>query len=231
MQVENTNPPRALNWPNRISLARLLLVGPFAVLLINQQPWPWARHAAMAVFAVMAVSDLVDGMLARRMGAMTRLGAILDPLADKVLVIFSVVLLSMDAVGAAGYRLPNWVTVAVVGKDLWVIAGTLVVYLVTDRLRVRPTIAGKASTLGQLLLVGYALSAADVARLSPPAAHWGIIAGSWAVAALSVIAIISYTRLGLAFVSTEGKLLENPSGKPPGQQEPTGKESDRVQHD
>ena len=231
MRGDNPNPPRALNWPNRISLARLLLVGPFAVLLINQQPWPWARHAALGIFVVMAVSDLVDGMLARRMGAMTRLGAILDPLADKVLVISSVVLLSMDAGGAAGYRLPNWVTVAVVGKDLWVIAGTLVVYLVTDRLRVRPSMAGKASTLGQLLLVGYTLVAADVAEVSPRAARWGIIAGSWAVAALSVIAIISYTRLGLAFVLAEGKLLENSSDKPPGQQKRPGKESNRVQHD
>jgi cardiolipin synthase len=185
----------------------------------------------MGIFAAMALSDMVDGMLARRMGAITRLGAILDPLADKVLVIFSVVLLSMDSVGAGDYRLPNWVTVAVVGKDLWVIAGTLVVYLVTDRLRVQPTAAGKVSTLGQLLLVGYVLAAPDVAELSPPAARYGIIAGSWAVAALSVIAIISYTRLGLAFVSAEGKLLENSSDIPSGRQKHPGKESNHVQHD
>ena len=231
MEPDNSNPQRALNWPNRISLARLLLIGPFVVLLINQQPWPWARHAAMGVFAVMALSDMVDGMLARRMGAITRLGAILDPLADKVLVIFSVVLLSMNTVGAEGYHLPNWVTVAVVGKDLWVIAGTLVVYLVTDRLRVKPTTAGKASTLGQLLLVGYTLAAADIAELSPPAARYGVLAGSWAVAALSVIAIISYTRLGLAFVLAEGKLLENSSDNPLGQHKPPEKASKRVQHD
>jgi len=217
----NAKSPKALNWPNRISLARLLLVGPFIVLLINQRPWAWARHAALGIFVVMAVSDLVDGLLARRIGAITRLGAILDPLADKALVIFSVVLLSMDSVGAAGYQLPNWVVVAVVGKDLWVIAGTLVVYLVTDRLRVRPTPTGKLSTLGQVLLVGYTLLAADVARLSPPVASYGILAGSWAVAALSVLAIISYTRLGLAFVSAEGKPLEDNT--------PAGKASNRVQ--
>lgn len=231
MDPDKAKQPRAMNWPNRISLARLLLVGPFVVLLLNQQPWPWARHAALGIFVVMAVSDFVDGLLARRMGAMTRLGAILDPLADKVLVIFSVVLLSMDTVGAAGYHLPNWVTVAVVGKDLWVIAGTIVVYLVTDRLRVQPTPAGKASTLGQLLLVGYTLAAADIARFSPDAADWGVMAGSWAVAALSVIAIITYTRLGLAFVSKEGKWLESSSDKPLDNQTPPGKASDRVQHD
>lgn len=208
MDLDNAKPDKALNWPNRISLARLLLVGPFIVLLINQQPWPWARQAALGIFVVMAVSDFVDGLLARRTGAITRLGAILDPLADKVLVTFSVVLLSVDSVGAGGYHLPNWVAVAVVGKDLWVVAGTLVVYLVTDRLRIRPTLAGKLATVGQLLLVGYTLLAADVAKFSPRAASCGVLAGSWAVAALSVLAIISYTRLGLAFVSAEGKPLD-----------------------
>ena len=210
MQTEHANQPRALNWPNRISLVRLLLVGPFVVLLINQHAWPWARHAALAIFLVMAVSDFVDGLLARRLGAITRLGAILDPLADKVLVISAVVLLSIHRIGAGGYHLPNWLPIAVVGKDLWVIVGTVVIYLVTDRLRVRPTIAGKASTVGQLLLVGYTLAAADIARLSQPTAEYGVLAGSWGVAGLSVLAIISYTRLGLTFVSAEGKPLENP---------------------
>ncbi len=219
MDPDNAKPSRTLNWPNRISLARLLLVGPFIVLLMNQEPWPWARHAAAGIFTVMAVSDLVDGLLARRTGTITRLGAILDPLADKALVIFSVVLLSVDTVGAEGYHLPNWVAVAVVGKDLWVIAGTLVVYLVTDRLKVRPTLAGKLSTLGQLLLVGYVLLAADVAKLSPSAAAYGVLAGSWAVVALSVFAIVSYTRLGLAFVSAEGKPLDDNGAE---------KESNRV---
>jgi len=70
--------------------------------------------------------------------------------------------------------------------------------------------------------VGYTLLAADVAILSPRAASYGVLAGSWAVAALSVIAIISYTRLGLAFVSAEGKPLDNNTG-------PAGK-SDRVKY-
>lgn len=202
---------KSLNWPNRISLARLLLVGPFVVLLIYQHAWPWARRAALGIFIVMAISDYVDGMLARASGAITRLGAILDPLADKALVISAFILLSTASVGAGGFCLPRWVAVAVVAKDLWVIAGTLVVYLVTDRLRVRPTVAGKLSTVVQLVVVGYTLAAADIELVSPAAAFWGVRAGSWAVAGLSVLAIISYTRLGVAFVSTEGKPLEDSS--------------------
>lgn len=205
---------RALNWPNRISLLRLLLVGPFIVLLLNQSDWPWARHAGLAIFVIMGLSDGLDGLLARRLNARTRLGAILDPLADKALIISAVVLLATRGVdsaapGAAPLTLPNWLVVAVVGKDLWVVAGTVIVYMVTDRLRVRPTRAGKLCTFGQLLLVGFTLLAPDFSRLAAGVGHWGVLAGSWAVAGLCLFAIISYTRLGLHFTMVEGKPLED----------------------
>jgi cardiolipin synthase len=201
-----------LSWPNRITLLRLLLVGPFIVLLLNQRQWFGARHLALAIFLVMAVSDFADGMLARRLNAKSRLGAILDPLADKALIVSAVFLLSAESLAPEASRplaLPNWVVVAVVGKDLWVVIGCMVVYLVTDRLHVHPTRAGKAATAGQLVLLGYALLAPDVERLAAHAGRAGILALSWAVAALSVLAIISYTRLGLRFVLTEGKPLED----------------------
>jgi cardiolipin synthase len=206
---------KALNWPNRISLVRLMLVGPFIVLLLNQQSWAWARHLALAIFVVMAFSDVLDGVLARRLDLKTRLGAILDPLADKTLIISSVFLLSSASLAEAGAEklvLPNWVVVAVVGKDLWVVIGVVVVYLVTDRLRVTPTRAGKLSTAGQCVLVGWALLAADVERLVPHAGWWGVQATSAAVAALSIWAIISYTRLGLSFAAVEAKPLEDGGG-------------------
>lgn len=203
-------PWKALSWPNRISLLRLLLIGPFIVLLLNQFRWPWARHAALGIFVVTAWSDFLDGMLARRLNAKTRLGAILDPLADKALVISAVVLLSLPGTAPdARHALPNWVVVAVVGKDLWVVIGCLVVYLVTDRLRVQPTAAGKACTVGQLVMVGYVLLAPDLDRLASGLGSWGSLVMSWTVAALCVFAIISYTRLGLSFVVAEDKPLEN----------------------
>ena len=99
----------ALTWPNRISLLRLLLVWPFVLLLLNQRELGWARHAALGIFLVMGVSDFIDGLLARRLNARTRLGAILDPLADKVLIVCSVVVLSSPTVAPGGLALPNWV--------------------------------------------------------------------------------------------------------------------------
>lgn len=62
-----TRPWASLNWPNRISLLRLLLVAPFIMLVMNQNAWPSARYIALAMFIGLAISDLADGVLAKRM--------------------------------------------------------------------------------------------------------------------------------------------------------------------
>jgi len=210
---QQTRPWGSLSWPNRISLLRLLLVAPFIVLMMNQRVWPYARWSAVAIFTVMALSDLVDGVMARRLGQKTRLGAILDPLADKVLIICAVVLLSLRDSAVPGARLDNWVVVAIVGKDLWVIIGFVVIYLVTDRFCVRPTLAGKAATCGQLVMVGLVLVAPDFNRLSPRLGSYLAAGASWAVMALSAAAVISYTRLGLTFIAERDKPLEANGGE------------------
>ena len=200
----------SLSWPNRISLLRLLLVAPFIVLVMNQnQPgWSYARHAALGIFVLMAFSDLVDGVLARRLDARSRLGAILDPLADNALRICAVVMLSLRNSAVPGAQLPNWVVVAIVGKDLWVIIGFLVIYLVTDRFHVRPTLAGKACTLGQLLMLVAVLTAPDIDRISPELGRRIAAVMGWAVIALCVLATISYTRVGLGLIAKGQKPLE-----------------------
>jgi len=189
-------------------MLRLLLVGPFVLLVMQQRIWPVARYLALGLFVAVAVSDAVDGVLARRMGAKTRLGAILDPLADKALVICAVVLLSLPHTSIKGAKLDSWVVVFVVGKDLWVILGFLVIYLVTDRLRVQPTLVGKATTLGQLLMIGFVLIGPDLNRLGWRLGTRVVLVMSWAVAGLSVLAVIGYTRLGLRFIAEDQKLLE-----------------------
>ena len=205
----DVRPWRSLNWPNRISILRLLLVAPFVMLLVYQREWPWCRYAAFAIFVVMGISDAVDGFLARRLKARTRLGALLDPLADKALIICAVITLSLPQWAVPGHRLPNWLVVAVVAKDLWVIFGFIVVYLVTDRIRIRPTTAGKACTFGQLWLVGLTLLAPDLDRAAGPLGMWAVAVVSWIVVGLCCLAMISYTRLGLKFVAVEQKPLDD----------------------
>ncbi len=214
MTSKDVKPWASLSWPNRITIGRLVLVAPFVWLLINQQKMEAARYVALAIFVVMAISDMLDGLLARRLNAKTRLGAILDPMADKALVICAVVLLSMKSIAAAdAFVLPNFVVVFVVGKDIWVIAGFLVLYMVTDSFRVEPTRSGKLCTFGQLCMVGFTLIAPDLDRLGWEAGSRTAFAFSFIVAGLSVASVVSYTRLGLRIIATEQKPLDAPVEK------------------
>lgn len=196
---------RALNWPNRISLLRVLGVAPFVVLLLNQDAWAPARHAALGVFVTIALSDALDGYLARRLDQSTRLGKILDPLADKLLITCSVFLLASGAAAVPGLRLPVWVVVAVVGKDLWVVLGFLVLFLITGEIRVHPTRVGKLCTLAQLVMVGGVLLAPDLNDVTDGGGT--ILAGSltWTVVGLCILSVMSYTRLGVVFLAEAGE--------------------------
>ena len=214
MNDSKIKPWSVLSWPNRISMMRLLLVAPFVILLMNQREWgESARYGALAIFVVMAISDAVDGMLARRLNQITRLGAILDPLADKVLIICSVVLLSLDPSAVDGARINNWIVVAVVGKDLWVIIGFIVLYLVTDRFVVHPNRIGKLATFAQLVMVGLVLIAPDLNRLGGRIGWYLAQIAGVTVVAMSIAAVISYTRFGLRAVGEGQEPLENGRGK------------------
>jgi len=146
-----------LTWPNRITLGRLLLIAPFVVLMKHQQGQPVYRYLAVGIFVIMAFSDALDGYLANRLNRKTRLGAILDPLADKLLITCAAVLLCLPNSAVEGARLPDWGVVMVIGKDIWVVVGFLVLFLVTGKVRVVPSRTGKLSTAGQLILVGIIL--------------------------------------------------------------------------
>ncbi|NLF30233.1 MAG: CDP-alcohol phosphatidyltransferase family protein [Planctomycetes bacterium] len=196
---------RALNWPNRISLLRVLGVAPFVMLLLKQEAWPPARHVALAVFVGIALSDAADGYLARRLNQSTRLGKILDPLADKLLITCSVFLLASSAAAVPGVKLPGGVVVAVVGKDLWVVLGFLVLFLITGEARVQPTLAGKLCTMTQLVMVAGVLIAPD---LNAVAARAGTILAAlmaWTVVGMCILSVMSYTRLGVVFLAEAGE--------------------------
>lgn len=212
---------RSLNWPNRISIFRLILIAPFVILVLNQNDpdWrpggvPWPRYAAFGVFVLMAVSDAVDGILARKLHARTRLGAILDPLADKALIFFSVVLLAIRRFAVPGYQIDNWVVVAVVGKDLWIVAGFLVLYLVTDRFRSHATVFGKAATVGLCVLIPAVLLGPELDALLDGLGTWLMLGLEALVTGLCVLAAVTYTRVGLRFAHEQGKPLDNAPPEP-----------------
>jgi CDP-diacylglycerol--glycerol-3-phosphate 3-phosphatidyltransferase len=202
----STRPWASLSWPNRITLVRVALIAPFVVLLQYQQERPVCRLLALGIFIIMALSDLLDGYLARRLNLKSRLGAIMDPLADKTLIICAAVLLSLPDACVPGARLPKLVVVFIVGKDLWVMLGFLVLFLLTGKQRILPTVAGKLCTAGQLLMVVATLLVPEVNDLGRAAGldHAGYdiaLVMWWVVGGLSVLSAVSYTRLGIIFAT------------------------------
>ena len=155
-----------LNWPNRITLVRIALVPPFVICLLNMNTgWAGSRHLAIVLFGVMALSDALDGFLARRLNQSTPLGRFLDPIADKLLISCAVVLLAVVATSVSGFRLPSWVPVIAIGKDALTVIGFGLVYATTGQYFVEPRPWGKACTLLQLVMVALRPAGAGYARL------------------------------------------------------------------
>lgn len=127
---------------NGLTLLRILLIPVFVSLLVYRRPGP-----ALIVFAVAALTDLLDGWVARRRGDQSRLGAFLDPLADKLLLTASFVTLTYLK------ALPFWIAAVVISRDVILIVGALLIYMLGGRIHPRPTWAGKAATFFQILTV------------------------------------------------------------------------------
>jgi len=127
---------------NQLTLLRVLLAPVFVSLLLYRKPG-WA----LLTFASAAVTDLLDGYVARRQGIQSRLGAFLDPLADKLLLIASFWTLTHLRV------LPLPITIVVVSRDVILIGGALLIHMLGGRMYPRPTWAGKAATFFQILTV------------------------------------------------------------------------------
>lgn len=150
--------------PNLLSILRLVLVPVTIWLIVRHQ-----LAAAFWVFVVAGLTDAADGFLARRMGGVTKLGAYLDPLADKALLVGIYVTLSIG-----GY-LPLWLVLLVAFRDLVIVGGALLIHALTHRLEIRPLIVSKLNTGMQIVLAALVLAAPafalDLALLIDIAIH------------------------------------------------------------
>lgn len=136
-----------INLPNLITLARLL-ASPVAVYLSLNESWAWAFW----VFVTASLSDALDGYLAKRFNARTLVGGYLDPLADKAL------LVSVFVVLGYLHRLPTWLVILVVFRDVLIIGGALLVHTLTGKLKMRPLMISKLNTAAQFVLPAYVLA-------------------------------------------------------------------------
>jgi len=170
---------------NSITLFRLCLVPVFVWLIAGAG----RKQAALAVFIVMAVGDAADGLIARLRRETSQLGAVLDPAADKILLLSAYVVLSNARI-AAWPGVPEWLMLLVIGRDVYIVVGAASIKLLTDTLRVVPSFLGKSTTFAQMSTVILVLS--DIAGYEALRAAF-IITGF-----LTLASGIEYTLLGAA---------------------------------
>lgn len=129
-----------LTAANQLTILRMLLIPAFVILLLYGY-----RGWALITFFVASLTDLLDGLIARATGQKTTLGAWLDPMADKLLLVTMFVMLTLPDIGSAN-RLPLWFTVLVISRDVAIVLTVAVVNLAVGRRTFRPSIFGKLAT-------------------------------------------------------------------------------------
>ena len=206
-----------LNWANRITVLRILLIGPFVscMLKINdpmlsQTMHVGMRYASIVIFLVMAASDGLDGYLARRKGQITTLGSFLDPMADKLLMTCACLLLASQRAGVEGFLLPPTVVVLIIGKDLFLLIGFVIVYFITFQVRVVPVLIGKIATALQLSMVAAILFAPEVSRVVP-GWIWFLRVLWWSAAGTAILATLIYIRNGSRYIEDHERQVANKS--------------------
>jgi len=144
--------------PNLLTFLRMALIPIFASLLFYGY-YGWA----LSVFLVAGVSDGVDGFVARRFNQESELGTILDPIADKLLMTTAFIILTLPHVLPADnkhFPVAFWVSAAVIGRDVLIVAVALAIFIMTDFRGFKPSFLGKASTFVQVLAIVIILFAA-----------------------------------------------------------------------
>jgi len=169
------------NW---LTVLRILLIPVFVTLLVYQRP-----GGALVVFAFAAFTDLLDGYVARQRGSQSRLGAFLDPMADKMLLIASFITLTWLK------ALPFWIAAVVISRDVILVVGALLIHMMGGRIYPRPTWAGKAATFCQIATVLLGLTAR---YFRIPLA---LEVAMWLAAAFTVVSGLQYLLRGMRYLS------------------------------
>ena len=139
---------------NKITILRILLIPFFVVetLYYVETGNEVHRLVALLAFAITAILDGVDGYIARRYNQRSELGAILDPLADKLPLVSGVVLLSFNHAPRLG-QVPLWLTGTIIGRDLLILIGIVVIRFIVGKVTVRPRLMGKIATVFQMAVL------------------------------------------------------------------------------
>ncbi len=152
---------RILTVPNMLTVFRMVLIPVFVTLLFYQR-----FSLALAVFVLAGLTDGLDGLLARRFGQQSQLGTILDPIADKLMMVTAFIVLSMRSVFPqplpSHLPVPFWVTVTVISRDVFIIVGAAAINIMTGFRGFRPSWLGKLNTTVQIAGIAAIMFAASV---------------------------------------------------------------------
>src|SRR5438132_817814 len=152
---------RIITLPNVLTIFRMALIPVFVSLLFYQK-----FLLALAIFIVAGVTDGLDGLLARRFHQQSPLGRILDPIADKMMLVTSFIVLSMKGVYPTPIPkhlpIPFWVTITVLSRDVFILVGAAAINMVTGFRGFQPSLPGKISTLVQIVTVAVVILAAQI---------------------------------------------------------------------
>jgi CDP-diacylglycerol--glycerol-3-phosphate 3-phosphatidyltransferase/cardiolipin synthase len=182
-----------MTWPNRISIFRILLVPCFVATLVYYHPdRPQLRMVSLALFVIGILSDALDGFIARSTNQQSPLGSILDPLADKLLILSALISLSSIHGLPDDMRIPAWFNLIVISRDAVVVIGTTLLMMFLGTFPVRPTWLGKCTSAAQMLVIPTALLGLSIKT--------PLLIGA---AALTVLSGISYVRIGMQRVTTQ----------------------------
>jgi len=148
--MNGPNRERIINIPNLFSISRILLIPVFLFMLLNRN-----NIGALIVFFIAASTDMLDGMAARLLNQKTKLGALLDPVGDKALILAVYTILSISSIDLLN-TIPSWLTIAVISKDLYIVTGVFILFKQIGKKDFPPTSLGKYCTflqMGVLLFV------------------------------------------------------------------------------
>jgi cardiolipin synthase len=156
------------------------------------------RYIAIFIFLFMAISDAFDGYMARRNRQITRLGAFLDPMADKLLITSACLLLISKQGSVDDFPLPSTVVVLIIGKDVVLTLGFVTLYFITSKIYTAPIFVGKVATTLQLSMVAGILLGPEISSILP---GWILFLWVlwWSAAGTAVLALIIYIRNGVRY--------------------------------
>ena len=141
-----------MNLANKISIARIMLIPFFIAAIVYSR-----MNIALFFFALAVISDGVDGFIARALKQKTELGKMLDPVADKLLLVSAYICLAMVNNIPAHLKMPPYVSIIVISRDAIIVLGSIIVHIITGDLKVAPSALGKITTFFQMITIAAVL--------------------------------------------------------------------------